>query len=99
MVYLLDLPVLEYGNVGRIGQIAFRTVWIKEMMRRQGLESPSDTWAFLYGRIAAIFLAAVGQSVFRGGAKFLGFHSFWSKKQRSGANVCIHYPSTHTNLL
>jgi hypothetical protein len=48
VVYILDLPVLEYGNVGRIGQIAFRTVWIKEMMRRQGLESLYDTWAFLY---------------------------------------------------
>jgi len=45
-IYLLDLPVLEFGNAGRIGQVAFRTVWIKEMMRRQGLEG--GTPAFLY---------------------------------------------------
>jgi hypothetical protein len=45
-ILIIDLPVSEYGEVGRMAQILMKKVFIDELLRRQGLE-PGEVPCFL----------------------------------------------------
>jgi hypothetical protein len=60
VVIVLDLPVKEYGEVGRFAQVLFKLIWQKAVERR--IESPSLRPVFLWADEAHNFIVSQDMS-------------------------------------